>query len=197
MQTGTAILDIRQTSIPAVKVLTPRRFGDDRGWFSETWNRQALCDSGIDLEFVQDNHSLSAQVGTLRGLHFQGPPRAQAKLVRVTRGRVVDVAVDARVGSPTFANWVAEELSAANGRQLLVPVGFLHGFMTLEPETEVLYKCSDFYAPECDGVVRFDDADLAIDWGLPADRMHLSAKDAAAPSWREFVSPFVHVRGRA
>ena len=134
------------TALPGVKLLTPRRFGDARGWFMESWNREALRARGIDLDFVQDNHSLSAQTGTVRGLHYQRPPHAQAKLVRVVAGAILDVAVDVRRGSPTYGRWVAEELSAENGRQLLVPVGFLHGFVTRAPGTEVVYKCTDVYA---------------------------------------------------
>ncbi|MCP5091752.1 MAG: dTDP-4-dehydrorhamnose 3,5-epimerase, partial [Gammaproteobacteria bacterium] len=174
-------MEVIETELPGVVVLTPRRFGDDRGWFCETWNKRALAEVGIELEFVQDNHSYSATVGTLRGLHYQSPPEPQAKLVRVARGAVFDVAVDVRRGSPTFGQWTGVELSAENGRQLLVPVGFLHGFVTRAPDTEVLYKCSGAYAPECDGAVRFDDPDLAIDWGIDADAAVLSAKDAAAP----------------
>ena len=149
-----------------------------------------MATAGIDLDFVQDNQSLSATKGTLRGLHFQSPPHAQDKLVRCGRGRLWDVAVDIRHGSPTFGRWHGEELSAGNGRQLLVPKGFLHGFVTLEPDTEILYKCTDVYAPACDGAVRWDDPDLAIDWPLQGAPV-LSAKDAAAPLLRDFTSPFV------
>jgi len=184
-------LEISQTGLPGVLVLRPRRFDDDRGWFSEVWNQQVLADAGVHLDFVQDNHSFSAQTGTLRGLHYQAPPHAQDKLVRVTAGAVLDVAVDMRKGSPSYGEWVSEELSAENGKQLLVPRGFLHGFVTLVPNTEVLYKCSDIYAPDCDGAVRFDDPDLAIDWGRAPDGMVVSAKDAAAPRLRDFQSPFV------
>jgi len=183
-------VQIEQTTLPDVLILTPRRFGDARGWFSETWNRHALRGAGIDIDFVQDNHSLSRVAGTLRGLHCQAPPHAQAKLVRVVRGAIRDVAVDARRGAPDFGRWTAVELSAGNGRQLLIPAGFLHGFVTLEPDTEVLYKCSARYAPDGEMSVRFDDPDLDIDWGMDGG-MHggisprdvaLSEKDAAAPS---------------
>ncbi|MEM7441525.1 MAG: dTDP-4-dehydrorhamnose 3,5-epimerase [Pseudomonadota bacterium] len=184
-------MNIEKTEMPDVLVLTPRRFGDDRGWFSEAWNKTTLLDAGIDLNFVQDNHSFSAEIGTLRGLHFQAPPRAQDKLVRVARGKIWDVAVDIRKGSPTFGQWVGRELSAENRAQLLVPKGFLHGFITLEPGTEVLYKCTDTYAPGCDGAVRFDDPDLAVDWQL-GDRLPvLSNKDMAAPLMRDFATPFI------
>jgi dTDP-4-dehydrorhamnose 3,5-epimerase len=185
-------LQIDDTRLPGVKLLTPNRFGDDRGFFSEVWNAQVLQRHGIDIDFVQDNQSLSRDIGTVRGLHYQSPPHAQDKLVRCGRGRLLDVAVDARKGSPGYGQWVSVELSAENGRQLLVPKGFLHGFVTLEPDTEILYKCSDYYAPDCDGAIRFDDPDLAIDWGLKGTAAILSAKDAAAPGFRDFDSPFVY-----
>jgi dTDP-4-dehydrorhamnose 3,5-epimerase len=182
-------VQVIETSLPGVLVIIPARHGDHRGFFSETWNRPGMAAAGIDLDFVQDNQSLSATKSTLRGLHFQSPPHAQDKLVRCGRGRLWDVAVDIRRGSPTYGRWHGEELSAANGRQLLVPKGFLHGFVTLEPDTEVLYKCTDVYAPACDGAVRWDDPDLAIDWPVQGAPV-LSAKDAAAPLMRDFVSPF-------
>jgi len=185
-------MEMVETAIPAVKRLTPRRFGDARGHFVETWNARTMASLGIDVAFVQDNQSFSAEAGTVRGLHYQAPPDAQGKLVRVLRGRILDVAVDARVGSPTYGRWVAEELSAENGAMLWVPRGFLHGFATLEPATEVSYKVDGFYAKASDGAVRFDDPDLAIDWGIDPARAVLSDKDAAAPSWRDFRSPFIH-----
>ncbi len=183
---------IEETGLPGVLTLTPRRFGDARGWFSEVWNRQVLAEAGISVDFVQDNHSHSRNVGTVRGLHFQSPPHAQAKLVRCGRGRVFDVAVDIRKGSPAFGKWTGVELSAENGRQVLIPAGFLHGFVTREPESELLYKCSDYYAPDCDGAVRFDDPDLGIDWGIDPDAAILSDKDRAAPLFRNFATPFVY-----
>lgn len=186
------LLDIVKTRIPDVTRLEPRRFGDSRGFFSETWNQRRMAEAGFEIDFVQDNHSYSADVGTVRGLHYQRPPMAQAKLVRVARGAILDVAVDVRRGSPTFGEWVAEELSAENGRQLFVPEGFLHGFVTLQPDTDVIYKVSAFYAPECDGAVRYDDPDLAIDWGAAAKSAVLSDKDAAAPAFRDFETPFVY-----
>ncbi len=182
-------MKVTETKLPGVLLLEPRRFGDARGFFSESWNRKTLREHGIDIDFVQDNHSLSAATGTVRGLHFQSPPHAQAKLVRCGRGRLFDVAVDARRGSPTYGQWVGYELSAENGLQLLIPEGFLHGFVTRAPDTEILYKCSDYYAPECDGAVRFDDPDIGIDWGLSSEPI-LSDKDAAAQSFAEFDSPF-------
>lgn len=183
-------MQIEETSLPGVLILTPRRFADDRGFFSEVWNRETLRRAGIDIDFVQDNHSLSRAAGTVRGLHYQSPPRAQDKLVRCGAGAVLDVAVDARRGSAHYGRWVAVELSAQNGRQLLIPKGFLHGFVTLQPDSELLYKCSDSYAPDCDGAVHFADPDLAIDWGIPPDRAILSDKDRAAPRFAEFDSPF-------
>lgn len=182
-------MQIEQTPLPDVLVLTPPRFSDDRGFFAETWNRKRLSDHGIMLDFVQDNHSLSRRAGTLRGLHFQAPPHAQAKLVRCGRGRLFDVAVDIRRHSPGFGRWYGLELSMENGVQLLIPAGFLHGFVTLEDDTEIVYKCSDYYAPDCDGAVRFDDPDIGIDWPL-TDPVVLSEKDAAAPLLRDFESPF-------
>jgi len=183
-------MKIEETALPGVAVITPARFGDHRGFFSESWNRARMAEAGIDIDFVQDNHSLSAKAGTVRGLHFQAPPHAQAKLVRCGRGRLFDVAVDIRRGSPTYGQWVGTELSFENGRQMLVPEGFLHGFATLEPETEIIYKCSDYYAPDCDGAVRFDDPDIGIDWHLGGMEPVLSDKDARAQAFADFLSPF-------
>lgn len=183
-------MEISQTALPGVLILTPRRFGDARGFFSESWNRRVMEEAGIEIEFVQDNHSLSHGVGTVRGLHFQSPPHAQAKLVRCGRGALYDVAVDVRRGSPSYGQWVGVDLSHENGRQLLIPAGFLHGFVTREPDTEVIYKCSDFYAPDCDGAVRFDDPDLGIDWGIDPGAAMLSDKDRAAQSFAAFETPF-------
>lgn len=184
------MLTIETTPLPDVLLLTPRRFEDSRGYFSESWNRTRMADAGLDIEFVQDNHSLSVQVGTVRGLHFQSPPRAQGKLVRCGRGRLFDVAVDARKGSPTYGEWFGAELSAENGKQLWIPAGFLHGFVTREPDTEILYKCTDFYAPECDGAVHFDSC--GIDWGIDPEKARLSEKDAAAQTFAGFDSPFTY-----
>ncbi|MAC81927.1 MAG: dTDP-4-dehydrorhamnose 3,5-epimerase [Rhodobacteraceae bacterium] len=182
-------MQIEQTPLPGVLILTPKRFGDARGFFSESWNRKLLAENGIDLDFVQDNHSVSETVGTVRGLHFQAPPDAQDKLVRCGQGALFDVAVDIRKGSPTYGQWFGIELTAENGRQLLVPAGFLHGFSTRAPHTEIIYKCTDYYAPTSDGAVRFDDPDIGIDWGLTGDAV-LSDKDAAAPLLKDFDSPF-------
>ena len=184
------MITITETALPGVLEITPRRFADSRGHFSESWNRARLAEHGIDLDFVQDNHSHSAQAHTVRGLHYQAPPFAQDKLVRVLRGRILDVAVDIRPGSPHFKRWVAVELTAEAGNQLLVPVGFLHGFVTLEPETDVAYKVTAPYAPEADGAVRFDDPDLGVDWGIDPESAVLSDKDAAAPGFADLTNPF-------
>ncbi|MGB0661506.1 MAG: dTDP-4-dehydrorhamnose 3,5-epimerase [Mangrovicoccus sp.] len=184
-------MQVEETELPGVLILTPRRFGDDRGFFSEVYNKNTLAQHGITVEFVQDNHSLSAQTGTVRGLHFQSPPHAQDKLVRVGAGRVMDVAVDIRKGSPTYGKWIGVELSAELGNQLFIPKGFLHGFSTLVPNCELLYKCSDVYAPDCDGSVRFDDPGIGIDWGVDVSNAIISEKDAKAPLLKDFDSPFV------
>ena len=186
------MIDVVSTEIPEVKLITPRRFGDSRGWFSETWTKPKMEAAGLSYDFMQDNHSYSAQEGTLRGLHYQAPPFAQAKLVRVARGAVLDVAVDIRVGSPTYLKWVAEELSAEKGAQLLVPRGFLHGFLTLTPDAEVLYKVDNPYNGEADGSVRFDDPTLGVDWGIDPSAAILSDKDAAAPAFADFDNPFTY-----
>jgi len=183
-------MKIEETALPGVAIITPARFGDHRGFFSESWNRARMAEAGVEIDFMQDNHSLSAKAGTVRGLHFQAPPHAQAKLVRCGRGRLFDVSVDIRRGSPTYGVWYGAELSFENGRQMLVPEGFLHGFATLEPETEIIYKCSDYYAPDCDGAVRFDDPDIGIDWGLDGMEPVLSDKDARAQAFADFLSPF-------
>ncbi len=173
--------EFRSLGLDGVLELTLRRYEDERGFFTETYNAATFAAKGIDTTFVQDNHSYSAKAGTLRGLHYQLPPRAQAKLVRVVRGRVFDVAVDLRRGSPTFAKWGGIELSAEKGNQILVPAGFAHGFVTLEPDTEVLYKVSDFYSPDHDRAIRFDDPEIGIDWPVDACDLLLSAKDRGAP----------------
>ncbi|MCD1619354.1 dTDP-4-dehydrorhamnose 3,5-epimerase [Salipiger manganoxidans] len=183
-------MQIEETGLDGVRLITPRRFGDHRGFFSESWSRKALADHGISIDFVQDNHSLSMTPGTVRGLHFQAPPRAQDKLVRCGRGALFDVAVDIRRGSPTYGRWVGYELSFENGRQLLVPAGFAHGFMTLLPETEIVYKCSDTYAPETEGALLWNDPGIGIDWPLSGIDPVISAKDAEAGGLAGFDSPF-------
>ena len=184
------MIEVEKTALDGVLVLTPKRFADARGFFTESYNAKRFSDAGIDVAFVQDNHSYSARAGTVRGLHFQAPPFAQSKLVRVLRGAIIDVAVDARKASPTYGRWVGVELSADNGRQIFVPQGFLHGFITLTPDTDVAYKVDAFYDMESDGAVKWDDPDLAVDWGPTAKDALLSEKDAAAQSWAAFQSPF-------
>ena len=172
-----------------VQLIRQRRHGDARGWFTEVYNRDTFAALGIEQTFVQDNHSLSAPAFTLRGLHFQTPPRGQDKLVRCIRGRIFDVAVDVRAGSPTYGQWVGAELSAENGLQLFVPIGFAHGFVTLEADCEVTYKCTDLYAPDHDGGIRWDS--VGIDWPIPAGTVpELSPKDATLPLLDGFDSPF-------
>lgn len=184
-------MQIDQTGLEGLVVITPKRFGDARGFFAETYSSAKLAEHGIATQFVQDNHSLSAEVGTIRGLHFQAAPHAQDKLVRCGRGRLFDVAVDIRKGSPTYGQWFGVELTFENGRQLLVPAGFAHGFVTREPGTEIIYKCSDFYAPETEGAVAWNDPDIGIDWGLDRAPI-LSEKDAAAGLLKDLASPFTY-----
>ncbi|MCG7392448.1 dTDP-4-dehydrorhamnose 3,5-epimerase [Microvirga sp. ACRRW] len=184
------MLEIEPTAIPDVKILTPKRFDDGRGFFSEVYSRRRLEEGGLNLDFVQDNHSVSKNVGTIRGLHFQLAPFAQDKLVRVVRGRILDVAVDLRRSSPTYGQHVAVELSAENWRQLLVPVGFAHGFCTLEPDTEVLYKVTAYYSAEHDRGLAFDDPALGIQWPIPVKDAILSDKDRKQPRLSELPSVF-------
>jgi dTDP-4-dehydrorhamnose 3,5-epimerase len=183
-------MQITALSIPDVLLIEPKRFGDARGFFSETYSRAAFAKAGLAMEFVQDNHSRSTEAGTVRGLHFQTPPFAQDKLVRVARGRILDVAVDIRKASPTFGRHVAAELSAENWAQLLVPVGFAHAFVTLEPDTEVIYKVSNAYAPRNDAGILWNDPDLGIAWPVAATAATLSDKDVRLPRLKDIVSPF-------
>jgi dTDP-4-dehydrorhamnose 3,5-epimerase len=178
-----------------VRLLTPPRYDDERGWLRETFNARELARSGIAAAFVQDNHVFSRAPGTVRGLHCQVPPRAQAKLVRCLRGSIFDVAVDIRKGSPTYGRWVSAELSAQNGRQLFIPANFAHGYLTLEPDTEVFYKVSDHYAPDCETGIRFDDPRIGIAWPLPATGAIVSPRDRALPLLRDFESPFAYEGG--
>ena len=174
-----------------VQLIDAVRHGDARGWFTEVWSERAFAARGIETRWVQDNHSLSRPAWTLRGLHFQAPPHAQAKLVRCVRGSIFDVAVDVRDGSQSFGQWVGAELSAENGRQLFIPAGFAHGFLTLEPDCEVAYKVSEGYAPASDGGVRWDDPRIGVDWPLPAGvQPELSPKDATLPLLDGWQSPF-------
>ncbi|TRC79833.1 dTDP-4-dehydrorhamnose 3,5-epimerase [Mesorhizobium sp. WSM4307] len=174
-------MEIRSLGIDGVLEIVPKRHGDARGFFMETYNAERFSQAGIDLVFVQDNHSYSAAAGVLRGLHYQLAPRAQDKLLRVIRGALLDVAVDIRRSSPTFGKWVALEITAEKGNQILVPKGFAHGFVTLVPDTEVLYKVTDTYSPEHDRSVRFDDAVIGIEWPSVAGGFQLSDKDLKAP----------------
>ncbi|MFM6852755.1 MAG: dTDP-4-dehydrorhamnose 3,5-epimerase [Sphingopyxis sp.] len=180
---------VRPTALPDIIELTPVRHGDDRGYFSEVFHRGRLAQAGITNDWLQDNQSLSAAMGTVRGLHFQIAPHAQAKLVRVLNGAIFDVAVDVRADSATYGQWVGVELSAAAHNQLFIPAGFAHGFATLQPDTIVLYKVDAPYAPDCERAIRWDDADIGIKWpinGAP----HLSEKDARAPALAS-VAPVV------
>jgi dTDP-4-dehydrorhamnose 3,5-epimerase len=178
-------MQIERLNIPDILLIKPTKHGDQRGFFSETIRADAFAAHGIDAVFVQDNHVQSRQKGVLRGLHFQTPPHAQGKLVRCTRGAVLDVAVDIRVGSPTYGRHVAVELSAANWQQLWVPPGFAHGYITLEGDCEVLYKVTDYYAPACDRGIAWDDPAFGIDWRLPASQIILSDKDRQQPRLAE------------
>ena len=176
-------MQVTKTALEGVLILEPKVFGDARGWFMETWSARKFEAAGLNFDFVQDNQSYSAQKGTLRGLHYQTAPFAQAKLVRCTRGKLLDVAVDIREGSETFAKWVAVELTAENKKQLMIPRGFAHGFITLTDDVEIQYKADNFYAPTCDGNIRWDDAQIGIDWGSAPTI--LADKDAKAPTLRE------------
>jgi dTDP-4-dehydrorhamnose 3,5-epimerase len=181
---------IESTVIPDVKIVTPKKHGDHRGFFSEVYNAKAWGEAGLDYAFVQDNHSYSAEAGVIRGLHFQLEPFGQTKLVRVAKGRILDVAVDLRRGSPSFGRHVAVELSAANWRQLLVPIGFAHGFCTLEPDCEVLYKVTNLYSPTHDRGLAFDDPALGIDWGIDLTKAVLSDKDRKHPRLADLGAQF-------
>ncbi len=169
---------------------TPKRFYDERGWFTETFNARKIASLAPSLQWVQDNQSNSKHAGTVRGLHFQSPPHAQAKLVSCIRGAIFDVVVDIRNGSPTFGHHIAVELSAENSKQLFVPAGFAHGLMTLEPDTQVSYKVSDYYAPECEGGILWNDPEFNISWPKISDQTALSPKDGVLPLLKNFASPF-------
>jgi dTDP-4-dehydrorhamnose 3,5-epimerase len=177
-------------AIPAVVLIRPKKFGDARGYFMETYSTEAFAAAGIEAAFVQDNQSLSATAGVVRGLHFQAPPVPQAKLIRVLKGVIFDVAVDIRLGSPTYGRWCAATLTADGAEQLFVPRGFAHGFCTLEPNTEVVYKVDGPYAPQTEGGIAWNDPTLAIDWPITAAEAQLSGKDTVLPGFAEFASPF-------
>ena len=172
------------------KLITPFRHSDHRGFFAETFSRKKYEELGIDFEFVQDNHSLSHAAGTIRGLHFQIPPFAQAKLVRCGQGSIFDVAVDIRVESPTFGKWKGYKLTAENGHQFYVPIGFAHGFITLEPNSEIIYKCSNYYNQKCERSVLWSDPNIGIKWELEGQPT-LNEKDRIAPLLEDFESPFI------
>ncbi|MEQ9609411.1 MAG: dTDP-4-dehydrorhamnose 3,5-epimerase [Kiloniellaceae bacterium] len=187
-------MDVTRLAIPDVVILKPTKHGDHRGFFSETYSRRAFGEAGIDADFVQDNHSLSGEAGTVRGLHFQVPPKAQAKLLRVVRGAVFDVAVDLRWGSPTYGRHVSAVVSAAAWNQIFIPAGFAHGFCTLEPGSEVLYKVNEFYAPEAEQGLLWNDPDLAIDWPEGAGAV-LSERDRGWPALRDLSRVFQYEPG--
>lgn len=181
-------MNIIKTDVEDVIIIEPKVFGDHRGWFTETYSKEKFKEIGVDIDFIQDNHSFSAQKGTLRGLHFQLNPKAQTKLVRCTKGKILDVAVDIREGSPTYKKWVAVELSEKNKKQLLVPKGFAHGFITLTDNVEVQYKVDEYYSPENDRSIIFDDPEINVNWGI--DNPILSDKDLNAPMLSESDANF-------
>jgi dTDP-4-dehydrorhamnose 3,5-epimerase len=178
-------MQVLPTAIPAIKLLVPKKFGDHRGFFSEVYSRKALAEVGILTEFVQDNHSMSVEKGVLRGLHYQVPPMAQDKLVRVVRGAILDVAVDIRRDSPTFGKHITAVLSSENWNQIFVPTGFAHGFVTLQPNTEVLYKVSTCYSPSHERGIRWNDPKLGIDWGIDEGGAILSNRDREHPMFAD------------
>ena len=187
---GLEISLFEDLDIEGLKLFNPKKHEDARGFFCETYNAATWRDAGLEYNFVQDNHSLSRDVGTVRGLHFQTPPLAQEKLVRVLRGSILDVAVDLRRSSPTYRKYVAVELSLKNWRQLFIPIGFAHGFVTLEPDTEVFYKVTNFYSPMHDRGVIWDDPELAIDWPVSHLEAKLSHKDQKLPFLRDLGEVF-------
>lgn len=186
---------IEHLAITDVLVIAPKIFRDERGFFSETYNQKTLAAAGFDQTFVQDNHSMSRDRGVVRGLHFQINPEPQGKLVRVVRGAIFDVAVDIRHGSPTFGQHVSRVISADNWEQLWVPVGFAHGFCTIEPDTEVIYKVTGYYSPECDRGMAWNDPALGIDWPVAADDAVLSAKDKTHPPLGDLPAYFTYSGG--
>lgn len=181
----------KKTMEEAIILLEPKRFFDNRGYFTTTFHKLNFLENYASVEFVQENLSLSVESQTLRGLHFQAPPNAQAKLVRCSRGSIYDVVVDIRVGSPNYGQWKAFELSVENGYQLFIPVGFAHGFVTLKPHSEIVYKCSSFYSPSEEGSLLWCDVDINIEWPLESEPI-LSFKDSSAPTFNDFKSPFIY-----
>lgn len=186
-------MNVIKTDVLDVYIIEPKAFGDHRGWFMESWSKKSMEEAGLNYEFVQDNHSYSAQKGTLRGLHFQKGEYAQAKLVRCAKGAVLDVAVDLRVGSPTYKKWVAVELSAENHRQLLIPRGFAHGFLTLTDDVEFLYKADNYYAPQADRNIIWNDQEISVEWGIK--KPIVSEKDAKAPTLEQSDVDFIYNAG--
>lgn len=183
-------MEIKTFDIEGLKLLTPKCFGDNRGWFFETYSKRTFLEYGIDITFVQDNHSFSSEKGILRGLHFQTNPKAQTKLIRCSKGEILDVVVDIRKNSKTYKKWVAVKLTEQNKKQLLIPKGFAHGFLTLVKNCEVQYKVDEFYSPECDRSIRFDDPSLNIDWGVDLSTLILSQKDINAPLLKDSDANF-------
>ena len=183
-------MNVTKIALDGILLIEPKIYSDDRGFFLENYEKNRYKSIGIKEEFVQDNHSLSLSVGTIRGLHFQAPPHAQGKLVRCGRGAIFDVAVDIRVGSQTYGEWVGYELSADNGYQLYIPVGFAHGFLTLQNNSEIVYKCTDYYAPETEGMLLWNDSSIDINWPFKGNPI-LSDKDASASPLAGFASPFI------
>ena len=181
-----------ELNLEGVCVLIPDKFEDKRGFFSEIWNKKTFSSKGINIEIVQENQAYSKQSKTIRGLHFQAPPFAQAKLVRCSRGSILDVAVDIRKGSPTYGKWVSEEISFKNRKQIFIPLGFLHGYVTNTPDTEVVYVCSNYYDPKSERSVRFDDQDININWKVNIKDVIISKKDLEAPLFNELESPFFY-----
>ncbi len=183
-------MEVKKTDIEGVLIVEPKVWGDNRGYFFESFNARDFADkTGLEITFVQDNESKS-RYGVLRGLHFQLPPYTQSKLVRCVKGRVLDIAVDIRKGSPTYGKWVSCELTEDNHRQFFVPKGMAHGFCVLSEEAVFQYKCDDFYHPEAEGGIAWDDPDIAVEWPIPAEDISLSERDKHHPSFKEFVSPF-------
>lgn len=188
-----AAVKITQLDIPGLLLVIPKRFEDSRGYFTELYNEKLLADAGAPSRFVQDNFSLSRKKGTVRGLHYQIPPRQQAKLVRVSRGRILDVALDLRPSSASFGKHICRELSAENGEQIFIPAGFAHGFCTLENDTEVVYKVSDFYDPQTEQGVLWSDPDLNISWPVELQQATVSEKDAKLPLFKDMQRHFLNI----
>lgn len=182
------MINVTNTSLDGVYIIEPKAFGDNRGWFMESYSKRDMEAAGINVDFVQDNRSYSAKKGIIRGLHFQRNPMAQAKLVTCLRGAIMDVAVDLRKDSPTYKQWISVELTAENRKELFIPKGFAHGFLTLTDDVEIMYKCDEFYSPEHDGGIRFDDPDIGVDWGV-TDPI-LSEKDTNAPFLKDIELDF-------